>query len=180
VNYPTACEDIAAIAEGKSRVSDIVRRLLERRAEVDGEVQAWAHLDPDRILAEADRLDQQTQPSLPALGLVFAAKDNFDTHDMPTAYGSKIHATSTPPRDASAIASVRLAGGLLLGKTTSTEFAHVYPGPTTNPHNVAHTPGGSSSGSAAAVGAGMVHVGGLQTYPWTYQSVRHACQRTEF
>lgn len=164
MKHPTATEEIEAVARGEIRVSDIVRRLLERVEQSDEHVKAWAYLNPDAALDAAAELDSAPQPHRPAAGLVFAAKDNFDTHDMPTAYGSPIHANSKPPRDASTIASLRLAGGLLLGKTISTEFAHVYPGPTGNPHNPEHTPGGSSSGSAAAVAAGMVHAAfGSQT-----------------
>ncbi|NCF82419.1 MAG: amidase [Proteobacteria bacterium] len=87
----------------------------------------------------------------PFRGLPVAVKDIFDTADMPTAYGSPIYEGYRPPSDASSVALVRAAGGVILGKTVSTEFAYFKPGKTANPHNPAHTPGGSSSGSAAAV-----------------------------
>src|SRR6185436_3940503 len=80
----------------------------------------------------------------------------IDTHDMPTAYGSPIYAGHRPPHDAACVALAREAGAVMLGKTVTTEFANRHPGPTTNPHNPAHTPGGSSSGSAAAVADFMV------------------------
>src|SRR5581483_10507858 len=103
-------------------------------------------------------------PRSPLHGLPVAVKDIFDTVDMPTAYGSPIYARYRPPRDAVVVALLRQAGAVVLGKTVTTEFAAAYPGPTANPRNPAHTPGGSSSGSAAAVADGMVPAGlGTQT-----------------
>ncbi len=100
----------------------------------------------------------------PLLGLPFGVKDIIDTHDMPTRYGSPIYAHHRPPDDAACVALAREAGAVMLGKTVTTEFALRHPGPTTNPHNPAHTPGGSSSGSAAAVADLMVPVAfGTQT-----------------
>lgn len=160
-NLPSACDDIRAIEAGSRSVSDVAHRLLERIAADDEHVEAFIHLDRDRVLEEARRLDTSTAQYR---GLTFAAKDNFDTFDLPTAYGSPIYTDNRPARDAACVASMRLAGGLLMGKTVSTEFAHVHPGATANPHNTAHTPGGSSSGSAAAVASGMTHIAfGSQT-----------------
>jgi Asp-tRNA(Asn)/Glu-tRNA(Gln) amidotransferase A subunit family amidase len=91
-------------------------------------------------------------------------KDIFDTADMPTENGSPLHAGRTPSRDAAVVAMLRAAGAVIMGKTVTTEFAYFSPGKTCNPHNVEHTPGGSSSGSAAAVAASMVPIAlGSQT-----------------
>ena len=92
----------------------------------------------------------------PLRGLPFAAKDNYDTFDMPTTSGSPIYAGNSPACDASTVALARIAGAILVGKTVTTEFAAVEPGPTRNPWDTSRTPGGSSSGSAAAVAAGIV------------------------
>ena len=92
----------------------------------------------------------------PLRGLPFAAKDNYDTFDMPTTSGSPIYAGNSPACDASTVALARIAGAILVGKTVTTEFAYIKPGKTRNPHDTSRAPGGSSSGSAAAVAAGMV------------------------
>ena len=110
-----------------------------------------AFLDADRARAEA-----RNAPAGPLRGLTLGAKDIFDTGDQPSEYGSPIYAGYRPRADAAAVAQLRAAGAVLLGKTVTAELAWVTPGPTTNPHRVTHTPGGSSSGSAAAVAAGMV------------------------
>lgn len=145
------------------RVEVLVESLLEVVAERDAQIGAWAHLERDTVLAAARRLDSSTSRG-PLRGVPFGVKDNIDTHDMPTGYGSSIHAGKTPLRDAACVALMRGAGALLFGKTVTTEFAHRHPGKTRNPWNLAHTPGGSSSGSAAAVAAGMVPVAfGSQT-----------------
>src|SRR5262249_56284810 len=97
-------------------------------------------------------------------GLPVGIKDIFDTADWPTAYGSSIYTGHRPRSDAALVTEIRRVGGLILGKTVTTELAFMSPGPTRNPHNLDHTPGGSSSGSAAAVAAGMVPIrGGSQT-----------------
>ena len=141
----------------------IARIFLDRVATHDSVVHAWTHCDPAQVLAQARALDAQL-PSSPLHGLPVGVKDVFDTFDMPTAYGSTIYAQHQPRSDAAVVARLRAMGGLVFGKTVSTEFATFPPGPTTNPHNAAHTPGGSSSGSAAAVADGMVPVAfGTQT-----------------
>src|SRR4030095_12306223 len=100
----------------------------------------------------------------PLHGLRFGVKDIIATHDMPTACGSPIHAGHRPSADAACVALARAAGAVMLGKTVTQEFAVLHPGPTANPRNPAHTPGGSSSGSAAAVADLMVPVAfGTQT-----------------
>ena len=121
-------------------------------------IQAWAFLDPDYALTQARALDQlrlEGKPIGPLHGVPIAIKDIFDTADMPTEYGSVIYAGRMPSRDATAISLLRAAGAVIMGKTVTTEFAYFSPGKTRNPHNPEHTPGGSSSGSAAAIGANM-------------------------
>lgn len=136
---------------------------LARIDAVDGRVQAWAHLDRARVLSQAVALDRTvSRGSLH--GVPFGVKDIFDTYDMPTQYGSSIYRAHRPDADAAAVAIARKLGALIVGKTTTTEFATFPPSKTSNPHHPAHTPGGSSSGSAAAVAAGMVPVAfGTQT-----------------
>ena len=132
---------------------------LEAIAEREHAVRAWAFLDADRARDEA-----RHAPAGPLRGLTLGAKDIFDTGDQPSEYGSPIYASYRPRADAAAVAQLRAAGAVVLGKTVTAELAWVTPGPTTNPHRVTHTPGGSSSGSAAAVAAGMVDLAlGTQT-----------------
>ena len=120
---------------------------------------AWTCIDGDRARAAAIH-----QSSGPLAGLTLGIKDIFDTADLPTAYGSAIYAEYQPRADASAVAILRAAGALIMGKTVTAELAWSTPGPTRNPHRTTHTPGGSSSGSAAAVAAGMVDLAlGTQT-----------------
>jgi len=144
-----------ALGEGATTPSRLLEEHLEVIAAREAEVQAWCHLDAQGARERARALD--ARPATSALhGIPFGLKDNIDTCDMPTAYGSAIHAGCRPVRDAACVALLRLAGANPLGKTVSAEFAHKAPGPTRNPHHPGHTPGGSSSGSAAAVAAGMV------------------------
>ena len=153
----------AAIRAGDVSSAEVVRACLDRIAERDGQVHAWAHVDPERAMAEARRRDA-TAAAGPLHGVPVGIKDLIDTADAPTAYGSPIHAGHRPARDAACVARLRAAGAVILGKTVTTEFALFHPGPTANPHDPARTPGGSSSGSAAAVADHMVPVAlGTQT-----------------
>jgi Asp-tRNA(Asn)/Glu-tRNA(Gln) amidotransferase A subunit family amidase len=162
-NELDAVDALTAIAAGRLSAEALVRACLDRVAERDGVVHAFAHIDPERALAEARLLDRATAKG-PLHGLPFGVKDIIDTHDMPTACGSPIHAGHRPSADAACVALARDAGAVVLGKTVTTEFALRHPGPTVNPRNPAHTPGGSSSGSAAAVADFMVPVAfGTQT-----------------
>lgn len=162
-NQLSACAAAAAIAAGKLTSEALVADCLERIAQREDEVRAWAYLDPDQALAQARQRDRE--PRRGALhGLPFGVKDVIDTCDMPTEYGSPIYRGHRPAADAACVAQVREQGGVILGKTVSTEFATRHPNKTRNPHNTAHTPGGSSSGSAAAVADGMVPIAfGTQT-----------------
>lgn len=123
--------------------------------EREPQVRAFAWFDPQRALATARELDIGDWRG-PLHGLPVAVKDNLDTADIPSEYGSAIFAGHVPPADAAAVAALRSAGGYVYGKTVSAELANFTPGPTRNPHHPEHTPGGSSSGSAAAVAAHMV------------------------
>ncbi len=126
-------------------------------------MQAFANLNADAALAQARAIDAGPVRGL-LHGLPFGVKDLFDSFDFPTAYGSPIYAKHQPLADAAAVAICREAGGVLLGKTITTEFANMFPGATRNPHNLNHTPGGSSSGSAAAVADFMLPLAlGTQT-----------------
>ena len=159
----TATEGLRAIEAGKLTAEAWVASCLERIQERERTVQAWEYLDRDGALARARELDKSGRGGL-ARGVPFGVKDIIDTADMPTAYGSPIHRGHQPGRDAGCVAITRAAGAVLLGKTVTTEFGHRYPGKTHNPFNPAHTPGGSSSGSAAAVGDKMIPLAyGTQT-----------------
>ena len=123
---------------------------LEHIAERQSMVHAWTFVDAAAAMRRARMLDSQASTGL-LHGLPIAVKDLFDTFDMPTCYGSPIYANHRPPWDAASVALARAAGAIVVGKTVTTEFATFHPGPTRNPRNLQHTPGGSSSGSAAAV-----------------------------
>jgi amidase len=133
----------------------LVSDCLERIAEREPTVHAWTHLAADSALERARALDAVGATGL-LHGLPIGVKDLLDTCDMPTSYGSPIYAGYRPIADASSVALARAAGAVVLGKTVTTEFATFHPGPTCNPRNPQHTPGGSSSGSAAAVADWMV------------------------
>ena len=140
-----------------------VSACLERIAEREREVHAWAYLDAERALAEARARDREA-PRSALHGVPVGIKDVIDTADMPTEYNSPIYRGHRPKADAASVALLRRAGCLILGKTVTTEFANNHPAQTRNPHNPKHTPGGSSSGSAAAVADFMAPVGyGTQT-----------------
>ena len=162
-NRVPAWQAAALLARRELRAVDLARACLDRVAERDGEVQAFAHIDPDAALAQARALDAGPIRG-PLHGLPLGVKDLFDTAGLPTAYGSPVYAGHRPAADAAAVALCRETGALVLGKTVTTEFAYFQPGPTRNPHDGAHTPGGSSSGSAAAVADHMLPLAlGTQT-----------------
>lgn len=152
---------------GELEAEVVARSCLERIAAVDGRVQAWAFLDPELVLAQARALDRRLaagEPCGPLHGVPVGIKDIIDTADMPTENGTVLHAGRRPAADAAVVAKLRAAGALILGKTVTTELATYAPGKTRNPHDPAHTPGGSSSGSAAAVASFMVPLAlGTQT-----------------
>ena len=145
------------------KAEDLVRACLERVAARDDDLHAFTHVDAVSALAQARALDAGPVRG-PLHGLPLGVKDLFDTTDLPTAYGSAVYAHHRPAADAASVTLCREAGAIVLGKTVTTEFAYFTPGPTVNPHNALHTPGGSSSGSAAAVADHMVPLAlGTQT-----------------
>jgi Asp-tRNA(Asn)/Glu-tRNA(Gln) amidotransferase A subunit family amidase len=155
----TASEAAVEIARGAVSAEDYARACLARIDAVEGEIRAFAHLDRDHVLAQARGLDEsraQGRPIGPLHGVPVAIKDIIDTADYPTELGSPIGAGRRPWNDATVVAKLRAAGAVIIGKTVTTEFAYFHPGPTRNPHDPTRTPGGSSSGSAAAVAARMV------------------------
>ena len=159
VHLISATEAARLIRDGVISSEQLVEACLERIGEVDAQVQAWAFLDADYALEQAraaDALRLEGKPVGPLHGVPIGIKDIFDTADMPTENGSIIHAGRTPSGDATVVSKLRAAGAVIMGKTVTTEFAYFSPGKTRNPHNSEHTPGGSSSGSAAAVAASML------------------------
>lgn len=163
----TASEAAAAIRRGEVSPVDLTEALLGRIESFEANVQAWALVDREGARAAAQRLQEEAaRGSLrgPLHGVPFAAKDIFYTAGLRTEAGSKVYAGFVPSYDATTVARLNAAGALLLGKVQTTEFATLDPAPTRNPWNLAHTPGGSSSGPAAAVAARMVPVSlGSQT-----------------
>lgn len=166
-NEMTASAAGEAIRRGELTSERLVAACLERIAEVESRIGAWTWLDPDRALAQARAADarQRSGAALAALhGIPVGIKDIFDTADMPTENGTVLHAGRRPGEDATAVALLRAAGAVIMGKTVTAELAVYAPGKTTNPHDPRRTPGGSSSGSAAAVAANMVPLAiGTQT-----------------
>jgi Asp-tRNA(Asn)/Glu-tRNA(Gln) amidotransferase A subunit family amidase len=163
----TATEAAADIARGAVSAEAYVRACLARIEALDGEIKAFAHLDREHALAQARALDERRAEGHtigPLHGVPVAIKDIIDTADYPTELGSPLAAGRRPWHDATVVARLRAAGAVIIGKTVTTEFAYFHPGPTRNPHDHARTPGGSSSGSAAAVAARMVPLAlGTQT-----------------
>jgi Asp-tRNA(Asn)/Glu-tRNA(Gln) amidotransferase A subunit family amidase len=155
----TAAEAARRIRDGVLSSEELVQACLEHIRAVEPTVQAWTYLDEEHALAQARAADDQRRSGEPvgALnGIPVGLKDIIDTADMPTENGTPLHAGRTPSHDAAVVTMLRAAGAVILGKTVTTECAYFHPGKTRNPHNPEHTPGGSSSGSAAAVAASMV------------------------
>ena len=159
----TVREAARQIAERRLTAEELTEAYFDRIEARETVVGAWQYLDRERALATARKRDTEP-PRGPLHGIPIAVKDLIDTVDMPTTYGSPIYRDHRPAADASCVALARAAGAIILGKTVTTEFAIFTPGKTANPRNPAHTPGGSSSGSAAAVADGMVPLAfGTQT-----------------
>jgi Asp-tRNA(Asn)/Glu-tRNA(Gln) amidotransferase A subunit family amidase len=147
------------IREGRISSVELVADCLKRVEEVEATVQAWAFVDRDHALRQAEAADLHRKLGKtvgPLHGVPVGIKDIFDTADMPTELGSPLWVGRTPRRDAAVVARLRAAGAVIMGKTVTTEYAYFQPGKTRNPHDASRTPGGSSSGSAAAVAAFMV------------------------
>jgi len=166
-NLLSAVDARDALEQGSLSSVELVEACFERIDEVEESIGAWAHLDRDVALEQARQADdfRRRGLALGALhGLPVGIKDIIDTSDYPTERGSVLYQGRTPSTDATLVSLLREAGAIILGKTVTTELAVYSPGKTRNPHNTEHTPGGSSSGSAAAVAAGMVTLSvGTQT-----------------
>ena len=167
LNWLGAVDAADAIASGAISAEMLTQACIERVRAVDGDVHAWAYFDAEHALAQARAADQRRregQPTGSLHGVPVAIKDIIDTSDMPTEDGTVLHAGRRPLADAALVRMLRAAGAIIFGKAVTTELATYFPGKTRNPHNSEHTPGGSSSGSAAAVAAGMVPLAvGTQT-----------------
>ncbi|WP_241503882.1 amidase [Ferruginivarius sediminum] len=163
----TATEMVRRIREGEITAAEVVEACLARIDADEERVQAWEVIARDHARKQAEIADRARKRGAPLgslHGVPVGIKDIFDTFDMPTQNGTPLHKDRQPRKDAAAVERLREAGAIILGKTVTTELAVYHPGKTRNPHNPAHTPGGSSSGSAAAVAAGMVPLAlGTQT-----------------
>ena len=159
----TAQQAVNLIKSGALTSQNLLASCLERIAEREPVVAAWEYLDPDYAMAQA-RLADRSSPRGLLHGVPIGVKDIIDTYDMPCALGSALYEGRRPQWDAACVAACRKAGAVLLGKTVTTEFAYFQAGKTRNPHQADRTPGGSSSGSAAAVADTMVPIAfGTQT-----------------
>jgi amidase len=158
-----AVQLVRMIAEGQASAEVVTRSFIDAIHERERDVQAFAWFDVDHAIAAAREL-HLVQRRGPLHGLPVAFKDNIDTADLPTSYGSPIYLSHRPSIDAAVVSLLKDAGCFVFGKTVTTELANFLPGPTRNPHNLEHTPGGSSSGSAAAVAAHLAPIAlGTQT-----------------
>jgi Asp-tRNA(Asn)/Glu-tRNA(Gln) amidotransferase A subunit family amidase len=163
----TASEAADKIAHGTVSAEEYARTCLERIEAIDGTVRAFAHIDPTHVIAQAQALDElrrNGQPIGPLHGIPIAVQDVIDTGDYPTELGSPAFSGRRPLHDATVVAKLRAAGAVILGKTVTTEFGFSHPGVTRNPRDPQRTPGGSASGSAASVAAGLAPIAiGTQT-----------------
>ena len=163
----SATEAARQIRDGEITSEELVQACLDRIEQADDEIEAWAHLKPEFALDQARMLDAQRAeggPVGPLHGIPVGVKDIFDTEVLPTENGTVLDSGRQPTVDCSVVSLLEEAGAVIMGKTVTTELAVFGPGKTRNPHNSAHTPGGSSSGSAAAVASNMVPLAiGTQT-----------------
>lgn len=158
--YLTATAAHALIRRGDLTCTQLLRKCCDRIQASEPQIQAWQYLDLTAAWSQAaawDRkLDQTPALPPPLLGIPVALKDIFATTEMPTSWGMPFYRQRVVAPEATVVGRLKAAGAIILGKTVTTEMATAAPGPTRNPHHLKHTPGGSSSGSAAAVAAGMV------------------------
>jgi len=155
----TASDVVRRLRDGALRSEEFTRACLDRIEALESTVQAWTYIDPEYALEQAREADERRSAGAavgPLHGLPVGVKDIFDTRDMPTECGTSLFSARQPNRDAHVVTALREAGAIIMGKTVTTELAMYGPGKTTNPHHPEHTPGGSSSGSAAAVATNMV------------------------
>lgn len=159
LNKLTLSQARQALGMGRISSVDLVSACLERIANREPDVHAWSFIDGEAALRQAQECDRVAVHDRGLFhGIALGIKDVIDTVDMPTAYGSPIYANHRPAWDAYCVTAIKRAGGIILGKHATSEFAYARPATTVNPHNFAHTPGGSSGGSAAAVADYMVPV----------------------
>lgn len=151
----SATQAIKALSKREIKATDLLLSCLDRIGQRESTLKAWTSLGKENALSRAKQLDKGAFQGI-LHGLPVGVKDLYDTYDLPTSYGSPIYANHYPSSDAVSVALIRQAGGIILGKTVTTEFATFKSGVTTNPHHTKRTPGGSSSGSAAAVADFMV------------------------
>ena len=163
-NRLSASEAVLRMAQKRLKARDLVEACLDRIDAREGQVHAWEALDPEGARKRADMLDKRSRPAGPLHGIPLAVKDIIATRTMPTTCGSAIYRDHVVGKDADCVTRLVKAGAIVLGKSVTTEFAGAHAGKTHNPHNLRHTPAGSSSGSAAAVADFMAPVGyGTQT-----------------
>jgi Asp-tRNA(Asn)/Glu-tRNA(Gln) amidotransferase A subunit family amidase len=163
-NRLSASEAVRRMASKQLKARHLVEACLDRIQRREGQVHAWEALDPDGARKRADLLDKRSRPAGPLHGIPLAIKDIIATRTLPTTCGSPIYRDHVVGKDAACVTQLVKAGAIVLGKSVTTEFAGAHAGKTHNPHNLRHTPAGSSSGSAAAVADFMVPVGyGTQT-----------------
>ncbi len=159
LNSLSLIEAARDIANGVITSRELVDNCLERIDAFEPTIKAWAHIDPDyarKLADEADSIRKSGRKTGPLHGVPVGLKDIIDTKAVPTEFGSPIFKGRKPLNDAIVVSRLKQAGAVIMGKTVTSELANMTPGPTTNPHNAGHTPGGSSSGSAAAVASFMV------------------------
>ena len=156
LNFLSLQQMLQAIEQQECSATEIINACFDRLESRESEVGAWQYRLSREAYLQHYRAQQSFYQQSLLKGLPVGIKDVFDTADMPTEMGSVIHKGRQPAEDASCVTHIRQAGGIILGKTVTTEFAFFQPGKTANPRNLQRTPGGSSSGSAAAVADGMV------------------------
>ncbi|MBK20677.1 MAG: amidase [Rhodospirillaceae bacterium] len=174
LNELSFAEAVAKIERGDITSERLVRDCLDRIEAREDDVRAWAFIDPELALSQARACDSADERKGPLHGVPFGVKDIIATYDMPTGMGSPIYEGNMPGYDAACVALLRAAGAVILGKTVTVEFAGMAPPPTGNPHNLECTPGGSSSGSGAAVADFMVPAAfGTQTAGSIHRPAAH-------
>jgi len=163
-NRLSASAAVQRMADKRLKARELVEACLDRIEAREGQVHAWEALDPEGARKRADLLDKRARPVGPLHGIPLAVKDIIETRTLPTTCGSPIYRDRITGRDAACVTQLVKAGAIVLGKAVTTEFAGGHAGKTHNPHNLRHTPAGSSSGSAAAVADFMAPIGyGTQT-----------------
>ena len=159
MNNQTVRDIVDLFKDGSSTAEAYVSGCTRLVDETDGDLKAWQHINAEQVVEDAKARDDDRRagrPCGPLLGIPVGVKDIFDTADMPTAYGSEAYEGNQPEQHCAVVEKLIEAGAVVMGKTVSTEFAFMHPSVTRNPANTDYSPGGSSSGSAAAVAAGHV------------------------